>query len=138
MALRSIFIILAIIFPAMVSAMDFMVGDDKGWTINFDYQTWAQGKDFRVGDRLGKDIIVLATPGRKWYLCGVGKHCAAGGQKLAITVQPQMMAPSPAPTPSFGSSQALPYTNSANGITANFQSVMVVVAGIAFLSIFRA
>ncbi|KAA8516883.1 hypothetical protein F0562_017299 [Nyssa sinensis] len=116
----SIFIILAIIFPAMVLAKDFMVGDYKGWTNNFNYQAWAQGKNFRVGDRLvfkypvgmhnvfkvngtgfqncikpplsqaltsGKDIIVLATPGNKWYLCGVGNHCAFGGQKLAITVQ---------------------------------------------------
>lgn len=34
----------------------------------------------------GKDEIVLATSGNKWYICGVAKHCANGGQKLAITV----------------------------------------------------
>lgn len=33
-------------------AKDFVVGDDKGWTVNFDYQAWAAGKDFRVGDKL--------------------------------------------------------------------------------------
>lgn len=34
----------------------------------------------------GKDEIALASPGNKWYICGVSGHCAAG-QKLAITVQ---------------------------------------------------
>lgn len=33
----------------------------------------------------GNDQIELATPGNKWYICGVPKHCD-GGQKLAITV----------------------------------------------------
>lgn len=38
MASRNVVILLAVIFPlAIVSAKDFMVGDDKGWTINFDY-----------------------------------------------------------------------------------------------------
>ncbi|KAF7846796.1 hypothetical protein BT93_L3728 [Corymbia citriodora subsp. variegata] len=31
---------------------DFMVGDDKGWTLDFDYQAWAEGKQFYVGDNL--------------------------------------------------------------------------------------
>jgi len=49
----------------------------------------------------GNDRIVLATPGRKWYICGVGGHCSAG-QKLVITVLPQTLPPtlSPAPQPS--------------------------------------
>ncbi|KAK2983984.1 hypothetical protein RJ640_027309 [Escallonia rubra] len=135
-------VILAIVSPALVSAKDFIVGDDKGWTTNFDYQTWAQGKDFRVGDRLvfqypvgahnvfkvngtgfescikpaptealtsGNDAIVLATPGRKWYICGIGQHCAAAGQKLFITVNSEWMAPSPSPS-----------ANSANGIIPKF------------------
>ncbi|KAL5708831.1 hypothetical protein ACHQM5_019587 [Ranunculus cassubicifolius] len=33
----------------------------------------------------GNDVITLATPGDKWYICGVGNHCA-GGQKMKITV----------------------------------------------------
>ncbi|XP_030504843.2 blue copper protein 1b-like [Cannabis sativa] len=37
---------------ASTSAVDYVVGDDSGWTINFDYQAWAQDKSFRVGDRL--------------------------------------------------------------------------------------
>ncbi|KAF5205890.1 Blue copper protein [Thalictrum thalictroides] len=33
----------------------------------------------------GNDVITLATPGQKWYICGVANHCN-GGQKLTITV----------------------------------------------------
>lgn len=43
--------IIAIVAPSAL-AKEFVVGDDKGWTVNFDYQTWAAGKDFRVGDKL--------------------------------------------------------------------------------------
>lgn len=39
--------------PASVMGTDFMVGDDKGWTLNFDYQAWAEGRQFYVGDKLG-------------------------------------------------------------------------------------
>lgn len=52
----------------------------------------------------GNDTIVLATPGRKWYICGVGKHCQVGGQKLAITVQ--SLAPTIAPSPLCSSMEA--------------------------------
>ncbi|KAK6944185.1 Phytocyanin domain [Dillenia turbinata] len=34
----------------------------------------------------GNDIITVLTPGKKWYICGVGKHCAKLGMKLAIRV----------------------------------------------------
>ncbi|XVE62548.1 hypothetical protein DITRI_Ditri06bG0126600 [Diplodiscus trichospermus] len=127
-----IFTIVAIVLPAMTMATDFIVGDDSGWTINFDYQVWAKDKVFRVGDKLvfqypkgnhnvfrvngtafencdippanqaltsGNDTIVLNTPGRMWYVCGVSNHCAAYGQKLKITVQyPYGWAPAPAPS----------------------------------------
>ncbi|KAL5770278.1 hypothetical protein ACOSP7_014432 [Xanthoceras sorbifolium] len=115
MTLHRSFVIFALIYsiiPAMTLAKKFVVGDEKGWTINFDYQAWADGKDFRVGDILvngtgfedciklpasealtsGKDEIVLGAPGRKWYICGVGKHCENAGQKLFITVQTQLPA----------------------------------------------
>ncbi|KAF9612712.1 hypothetical protein IFM89_003254 [Coptis chinensis] len=45
----------------------------------------------------GNDVITLATPGRKWYICGVGKHCQIGGQKLFIIVQ-DTTAPIASPT----------------------------------------
>ena len=47
----------------------------------------------------GYDVITLATEGRKWYICGVGKHCEAGNQKLVITVLPQVWTPVPSPSP---------------------------------------
>jgi hypothetical protein len=50
--------IVAILVPS-VSATKFGVGDDKGWTINLDYQAWAQGKEFHVGDTLGIYISFL-------------------------------------------------------------------------------
>ncbi|KAL4299307.1 hypothetical protein HN51_050058 [Arachis hypogaea] len=43
----------------------------------------------------GDDHILLATEGKKWYICGVAGHCSAG-QKLVITVLPNL---SPAPAP---------------------------------------
>jgi len=33
-------------------ATDYVVGDDKGWTLDFNYTVWAQDKVFRVGDNL--------------------------------------------------------------------------------------
>lgn len=59
MASKFALIIFAIAFPALVSAKEFTVGDKKGWTINFDYQAWAKGKEFHVGDRLGKLLISI-------------------------------------------------------------------------------
>ncbi|KAJ7971922.1 blue copper protein-like [Quillaja saponaria] len=132
----AIFFVLTVL-PSISMATQHIVGDNKGWTINFDYQAWAKDKKFVVGDQLvfkypvgvhnvfkvngtgfqncvvpptnealvtGNDKIVLATPGRKWYICGVGKHCVLGGQKLAITVTtpapaPSSSSPSPSPSP---------------------------------------
>ncbi|KAJ4830064.1 hypothetical protein Tsubulata_039598, partial [Turnera subulata] len=106
--------------PSITLAKEFVVGDEAGWKLGFDYQAWAKGKDFRVGDKLifkyragshnvykvdgtgfqqcirpsakealttGYDVVELATPGRKWYICGVAKHCEYG-MKLVIDVKP--------------------------------------------------
>ncbi|XP_031247917.1 stellacyanin-like [Pistacia vera] len=128
-----VFMVIVTIVPKFNSAKEFIVGDDSGWTINFDYKAWAEGKDFQVGDTLvfnypvgvhnvfrvngtdfqncskpplsealrsGNDKIVLATPGRKWYICGVAKHCENANQKLFINVLPQTQSPGAAPAPS--------------------------------------
>ncbi|KAF5734449.1 mavicyanin-like [Tripterygium wilfordii] len=109
---------------------------------NFDYQAWAAGKVFHIGDTLdkliklfkysegahtvhkangtgfqdcavpattealttGNDVVTLSTPGRKWYICGVGKHCEVGKQKLVITVLPLEGAPASSPTPTSDAS----------------------------------
>lgn len=49
-----IFLVIAFIFPAITLAKEFIVGDESGWRIGFNYQAWAEGKEFRVGDKLGK------------------------------------------------------------------------------------
>ncbi|KAL6005145.1 hypothetical protein ACLOJK_005707 [Asimina triloba] len=156
------FIFVAVL-PSIAIAKEIVVGDDSGWTIKFDYQTWAMGKDFLVGDTLvfkypvgvhnvfkvdgpafrncsvpppsqaltsGNDRITLATPGRKWYICGVGQHCALGGQKLAITVLP---APdlSPSSPPSVLAEKQSSYTSDANTVIASgCRALMMMVAGV--------
>lgn len=47
----------------------------------------------------GNDVIPLETPGRKWYICGVGNHCAAHNMKFAITVLPKTASTAPVPVP---------------------------------------
>ncbi|XP_034693507.1 mavicyanin-like [Vitis riparia] len=44
--------IVAVVLPTVAMAAEFTVGDDKGWTNKVDYQAWAKGKTFLVGDTL--------------------------------------------------------------------------------------
>ncbi|KAF6169921.1 hypothetical protein GIB67_034313 [Kingdonia uniflora] len=146
-------LVVAILISAGTLAKEFVVGDDSGWTIKFDYQTWATGKEFHVGDKLvfnypvgahnvhkvnatgfqdcvapldaiplatGSDVVTLATPGKKWYICGVGKHCEVGGQKLVITVLPKLSASAPAPAP-----QAVAPTSAANGVVSSVLQMLL-------------
>ncbi|KAM2890207.1 hypothetical protein COP2_008657 [Malus domestica] len=48
----SLISILVILLPTLSMAKEFVVGDDSGWRKDFDYQKWAKGKVFRVGDTL--------------------------------------------------------------------------------------
>lgn len=41
-----------VIFPSMVLAKQYVVGDDEGWDGNVDLQAWADGKTFKLGDVL--------------------------------------------------------------------------------------
>ncbi|KAM3278741.1 hypothetical protein ACQJBY_046167 [Aegilops geniculata] len=44
---------LAVAFlPGLAVATEHMVGDDKGWTLNFNYTAWAETNQFVVGDTL--------------------------------------------------------------------------------------
>ena len=52
--------ILAFVLPAVAMATEFIVGDDQGWTINFDYEAWAKEKVFHVGDKLGNIVQALS------------------------------------------------------------------------------
>lgn len=42
-----------VLLSSVAMATDHIVGDDKGWTVDFNYTQWAQDKVFRVGDNLG-------------------------------------------------------------------------------------
>lgn len=46
------FAISMLLLSSVALATDFVVGDDKGWTLDFNYTVWAQDKVFRVGDNL--------------------------------------------------------------------------------------
>ncbi|XP_027182448.1 mavicyanin-like [Coffea eugenioides] len=132
MASKAFLIALAVVaaIVAPTRAKEIVVGGKDGWMLGMDYQAWADGIEFHVGDTLvfnykpgahnvikvngtefklcaaplgaapltsGHDVITLAAPGRKWYICGVADHCHTGPMKFAITVQPGLGSPSPAP-----------------------------------------
>ncbi|KAJ4843504.1 hypothetical protein Tsubulata_020495, partial [Turnera subulata] len=123
------------VFVPSTLATQHVVGDDAGWNNNnFDYQAWAQGKEFHYPQgshnvikvngtgfqqcmapagaekfTSGNDVITLSTPGRKWYICGFGNHCESGNQKLAITVMDMWGSPAPSPTSPSSSATKVAY-----------------------------
>lgn len=55
MALRAFLIMMIVaIVLAPALATDYMVGDDAGWKLDYNYTEWAKGKDFHVGDTISK------------------------------------------------------------------------------------
>ncbi|XP_028125319.1 blue copper protein-like [Camellia sinensis] len=46
------FFVVAIVFPSVTLAKEFIVGDEAGWTTTGDYEGWVKGKEFRIGDKL--------------------------------------------------------------------------------------
>ncbi|KAL0329665.1 UNVERIFIED_CONTAM: Lamin-like protein [Sesamum radiatum] len=105
---------LGVNYTAWASGKNFLVGD----TIAFNYTPGVHnvvkvnGSEFQqcvasnASNALtsGNDVITLATPGRKWYICGVADHCSRG-MKLVINVffmpgaHPPVRTWAPAPTP---------------------------------------
>ena len=64
MASSKIFFIIAVfaLFAIPTSlATEFVDGDEEGWSLDLDYQLWAAGKDFLVGDKLGKVTFSLLS-----------------------------------------------------------------------------
>ncbi|KAK9079247.1 hypothetical protein SSX86_000917 [Deinandra increscens subsp. villosa] len=109
-----------VLLPTVIIATEYVVGDGSGWTIGYDYQAWANTKQFKVGDTIvfnypkgshnvfkvnqssfvdcvipppseaytsGHDVLALSTPGKTWYICGVGEHCSEYQQKVAINTK---------------------------------------------------
>ena len=52
-----IFIATLVVLATSISAKEYIVGDKSGWTLDFDYQSWAKDKVFIVGDTLGTIYI---------------------------------------------------------------------------------
>ncbi|KAL6638014.1 hypothetical protein ACP70R_025586 [Stipagrostis hirtigluma subsp. patula] len=52
--LAAVAVVLAVAasLPATASAASYTVGDDSGWDNGVDYDAWARGKKFKVGDTL--------------------------------------------------------------------------------------
>ncbi|XP_021826091.1 stellacyanin-like [Prunus avium] len=48
----NLLVIALIVFPSMVLATEYVVGDDEGWNSGVDYYAWLDGKTFYVGDVL--------------------------------------------------------------------------------------
>lgn len=73
MASSQLFIILAVlgIFAPSILAKDFVVGDAQGWTVKIDYEAWAKGKQFNVGDNLSKQLNNL-SPQTCTQICLMG------------------------------------------------------------------
>ncbi|TKY62881.1 Blue copper protein [Spatholobus suberectus] len=94
-----------VLLSSVAMATDFVVGDGKGWGLDFNYTEWAKDKVFHVGDNLdneafssGKDSITLKAEGKKWYICGKANHCADHQMKLVINVE--AVGPASVPTSS--------------------------------------
>ncbi|CAK7335391.1 unnamed protein product [Dovyalis caffra] len=81
----------------------------------------------------GNDVIPLSTPGRKWYICGVAKHCESGNQKLAITVLAQLGSPSTSPSPSPTGTSA---SEASGSIASRYYGLLVAIVGILGMVIF--
>ncbi|TVU44667.1 hypothetical protein EJB05_04115, partial [Eragrostis curvula] len=162
---------LAVAFlPALAAATEHTVGDDKGWTLGFDYAAWAETKQFKVGDTIvfkykepthtvvevggadfkacnkpadatvmgtGEDRVTLDAEGRRWFVCGVGKHCE-NGMKLKITVLAADAGAAPAMAPGSPSTPPPPPASSPAGkvqaslVQAVMAVAMVIAAVLAF------
>ncbi|XP_050387340.1 blue copper protein-like [Argentina anserina] len=85
-----------VVFPSIILAEQYVVGNDLGWDGGPDYQAWADGITFLAGDVIvellghlgtytsGYDALVLAVPQTYYFLCDW--HCGGSSQKFMITV----------------------------------------------------
>lgn len=59
----------AALLPATASATTYMVGDESGWDVGPDYDAWASGKKFKVGDTLGTYDVITPRRGQRRRAC---------------------------------------------------------------------
>ncbi|KHN00195.1 Blue copper protein [Glycine soja] len=133
-AIAASFLVLLLAFPTVFGA-DHEVGDTSGWALGVNYNTWASGKTFTVGDTLvfkydsthqvdevdekdGNTKIELTSTGKRYFLCPISGHCA-GGMKLQINVAAASGTPptTPSGTPPTTPSNPSPSPPSESGST---------------------
>ncbi|XP_004308430.1 PREDICTED: mavicyanin-like [Fragaria vesca subsp. vesca] len=97
------------VFPSMILAKQYVVGDDLGWDGTADYQAWADGKSFQEAGNhdvaqaasaedfdncasspdmgtynSGNDALALNVAGTYYFLYDY--HCDVAQQKFMVTV----------------------------------------------------
>ncbi|XP_062188937.1 blue copper protein 1a-like [Phragmites australis] len=96
MASKQLLIVAAVlVVPAF--AADLLVGDDKGWAPNVDYDKWVHGNEFIVGNTLvfkyakGQHTVVEATPSN-FAACSQANSLrlwSSGEDRVALTTSGQ-------------------------------------------------
>nr|GMD74982.1 basic blue protein-like [Ipomoea batatas] len=78
------FLTVVAILAVYATATDYIVGDEYGWTTNVDYQAWAKGKQFVVGDKL--IFKYQAGTNSVYNVGGTGfKQCIPPAQSTPLT-----------------------------------------------------
>lgn len=54
-----VFLVVILGFSSTCTATTYMVGDNSGWDISTDLDSWTTGKQFQVGDVLGNLILSM-------------------------------------------------------------------------------
>ncbi|GMI65052.1 uclacyanin 1 [Hibiscus trionum] len=77
------FAILALMAPAISSAMEYVVGGDDGWKLGVKYEDWAKDKMFVVGDTLvfkykSESHNVYKVTGDEFKSCSVPSNNSLG------------------------------------------------------------
>ncbi|XP_058084621.1 uclacyanin-3-like [Magnolia sinica] len=86
-------VVTVVALSAFATATEYIVGDDSGWTLGFDYATWAEGKKFRVGDTLvfnytEGDHTVVKVNGTGFASCSKSPNSgvlASGSDRVTLT-----------------------------------------------------
>ncbi|XP_051211432.1 mavicyanin-like [Lolium perenne] len=99
-------------YPAVwTDGKAFVVGDSLMFMYPSDKHNVMEvmGTDFKAynvtGNALGtwnsgSDTVPLAKVGRRWFVCGVGNHCAQGMKFLVVTADSSAQAPAAPPSSS--------------------------------------
>ncbi|XP_072986527.1 blue copper protein 1a-like [Typha latifolia] len=85
MASKQIPVVLTVIFAVLLAiarATDYVVGDEKGWGLEVNYTSWAENKEFRVGDTILFSYAsgahnVIEVGGPDFRACNVPQPAAA-------------------------------------------------------------